>query len=96
NLALLFIVNLTLRARIQTNSVWDALTAAVFLCPDLITETEFRDMAIDVNSSGYSYANSVTWSSGNGPYESTNVQIVFNVDVDAFWTFVTDLFGTEF
>ena len=53
-------------------------------------------MAIDVNSSGYSYANSVTWSSGNGPYESTNVQIVFNVDVDAYWTFVTDLFGTEF
>lgn len=80
----------------RTSSVWDALTAAVFLCPDLITETEFRDLAIDVNSSGYSYANAVTWTSGNGPYESTNVQIVFNVDVDAFWTFVTDLFGAQF
>lgn len=75
---------------------WDAITAGIFLCPDLITETENRDLAIDCNASGYSYANAVTWESGNGPYKSKNVQIVFNIDRDAFWTFVTDLYGTQF
>lgn len=79
-----------------TYSCWDAITAGVFLCPDLITSTEFRDLAIDCNRAGYSYANSVTWNSGDGPYESKNVQIVFNIDRDAFWTFVTDLYGTQF
>lgn len=79
-----------------TYSCWDAITAGVFLCPDLITATEFRDLAIDCNRSSYSYANSVTWRSGEGPYESKNVQIVFDIDRDAFWTFVTDLYGTQF
>ena len=75
---------------------WDAITAAIFLCPDLITETENRDLAVDCNRSSYSYANAVTWSTGEGPYSSKNVQIVFNIDRDAFWTFVTDLYGTQF
>ena len=79
----------------KTSSVWDALTVAPFLCPDLITETEFRDVAMDLNSSGYSYANAVTWITDNGPYESTNCQIIFNVDNDAFWQFTTDLFAIE-
>lgn len=80
----------------KTSYCWDAITAGIFLCPDLITETEFRDLAIDLNRPGYSYANAVTWASGEGPYESKNVQIVFNIDRDAFWTFVTDLYGTQF
>ena len=75
---------------------WDAITAAIFLCPDLITETENRDLAVDCNRSSYSYANAVTWLTGEGPYSSKNVQIVFNIDRDAFWTFVTDLYGTQF
>lgn len=80
----------------KTGYCWDAITAGIFLCPDLITETEFRDMAIDCNRTSYSYANAVTWTSGKGPYESKNVQIIFNIDRDAFWTFVTDLYGTKF
>lgn len=80
----------------RTSYCWDAITAGIFLCPDLITETEMRDMAIDLNRTGYSYANAVTWASGEGPYESKNVQIVLNIDRDAFWTFVTDLYGTDF
>ncbi len=79
----------------KTNSVWDALTVAPFLCPDLITETEFRDVAIDLNRSGYSYANSVTWTTDKGPYESTNCQIIFNVDREAFWDFTADLFAVK-
>lgn len=75
---------------------WDAITAAVFLCPDLITETENRDLAVDCNRTSYSYANAVTWSTGEGSYSSKNVQIIFNIDRDAFWTFVTDLYGTQF
>ena len=80
----------------KTGYCWDAITAGIFLCPDLITETEFRDMAIDCNRTSYSYANAVTWTSGKGPYESKNVQIIFNIDRDAFWTFVTDLYDTKF
>ena len=80
----------------KSSYCWDAITAGIFLCPDLITETEFRDMAIDCNSSSYSYANAATWATGEGPYKSKNVQIVFNIDRDEFWTFVTDLYGTQF
>ncbi len=80
----------------KSDYCWDAITAAIFLCPDLITETEYRDLAIDCSSASYSYANAVTWDSGKGPYKSKNVQIVFNIDRDAFWTFVTDLYGTQF
>ena len=80
----------------QSHYCWDAITAGIFLCPDLITETENRDLAIDCNRTSYSYANATTWESGNGPYSSKNVQIVFNIDRDAFWTFVTDLYGTQF
>lgn len=80
----------------KTGYCWDAITAGIFLCPDLITESEARDLAIDCNRTGYSYANATTWKSGNGPYESKNVEIIFNIDRDAFWTFVTDLYGTKF
>lgn len=80
----------------STGYCWDAITAGIFLCPDLITETEFRDLAIDCNRSSYSYANAVTWATDNGPYESKNVQIVFNIDRDAFWQFVAQLYGTKF
>lgn len=80
----------------KTEYCWDAITAAIFLCPDLITEAEFRDLAIDCSRTSYSYANAVTWPGGEGPYASRNVQIIFNIDRDAFWTFVTDLYGTGF
>lgn len=80
----------------RSNYCWDAITAGIFLCPDLITETEFRDLVIDTDRKSYSYANAVTWSTGNGPYNAKNVQIVFNIDRDAFWTLVTDLYGTQF
>lgn len=80
----------------KSSYCWDAITAGIFLCPDLITETEYRDLAIDCNATSYSYANAATWDSGNGSYKSTEVQIVFNIDRDAFWTFVTDLYGTAF
>ena len=80
----------------KSSYCWDAITAGIFLCPDLITETEYRDLAIDCNAAGYSYANAATWASGEGPYKSKEVQIVFNIDRDAFWTFVTDLYGTKF
>lgn len=80
----------------KSSYCWDAITAGIFLCPDLITETEYRDLAIDTNRSGYSYANATTWETGKGPYESKNVQIVFNIDRDAFWQFVADLYGTQF
>lgn len=80
----------------KTDYCWDAITAAIFLCPDLITEAEFRDLAIDCNRSSYSYANAVTWPVGEGPYSSRNVQIILSIDRDAFWAFVTDLYGTRF
>ena len=80
----------------QSHYCWDPITAGVFLCPDLITETENRDLAIDCNSTSYAYAKAATWETGEGPYRSKNVQIIFNIDRDAFWTFVTDLYGTQF
>lgn len=78
------------------NPCWDPITAGIFLCPDLITRAEERDVAVDCSRNGYSYANAVTWQSGSGPYSSGNCRIVFEIDRDAFWVFATDLLGTDF
>ena len=56
-----------LEAPDKTSYCRDTITAAIFLCPDLITEAEFRDLAIDYSRSSYSYANAVTCLSARAP-----------------------------
>lgn len=79
----------------KTGYCWDPITVGVFLCPDLITESEVRATAVDVNRS-YSYGNVATWAVDNGPYNAQPCTIVFNVDRDGFWTLMSDMFGTDF
>ncbi|MEF9974383.1 MAG: nucleoside hydrolase [Clostridia bacterium] len=78
-----------------TGYCWDPITVATFLCPDLITQSEVRDVAMETTK-GYCYGKAVSWEAGKGPYNSAECTIVFDVDRDAFWTFLADMFGTQF
>lgn len=79
----------------KTGYCWDPITVGVFLCPDLITESEVRATVVDTTR-GYSYGNVATWAVDNGPYNAKPCTIVFDVDRDAFWTLMSDMFGTNF
>ncbi|MDO4547789.1 MAG: nucleoside hydrolase [Clostridia bacterium] len=79
----------------RRQSLWDAQVPGIFLCPDLISETDVRDIAM-VTDMGYTYGESVAWAEGAGPATSTTCTVVYNVDGAAYWDFVASLFGTEF
>lgn len=79
----------------KTGYCWDPITVGVFLCPDLITQSEVRDVAMETTK-GYCYGKSLSWDQGKGPYNSSPCTIVFDVDRDGFWTLMSDLFGTDF
>ncbi|MDO5732621.1 MAG: nucleoside hydrolase [Eubacteriales bacterium] len=76
----------------KTSYCWDPITVGVFLCPELITESEVRDVVMDVNR-GFGYGQSVSWRQGKGPYTAATCEIIFNIDRDAFWTFLAKLFA---
>lgn len=79
----------------RTSYAWDPITVGVFLVPDLVTRSEVRDIAIET-SEGYTYGKSVTWTEGEGPYNSVPVTIVLDVDRDGFWTLLSEMFGTVY
>ncbi len=79
----------------RQQSLWDAQVPGIFLCPDLITESEERDIAI-VTDMGYTYGESVAWMAGRGPETSTTCTVVYNVDGEAYWDFVAELYSAEF
>ena len=76
-------------------SLWDAQVPGIFMCPDFITESDVRDVAI-VTDLGYTYGESVAWDEGEGPERAATCQIVYNVDGDAYWQFMADMIGTDF
>ena len=79
----------------RQQSLWDAQVPGIFLCPDLITVTDQRDIAMETNM-GYTYGESVAWEAGTGPATSTTCTVVYDVDGEAYWSFVAELYGTEF
>ena len=76
-------------------SLWDAQVPGIFMCPDFITESDVRDVAI-VTDLGYTYGESVAWDEGEGPERAATCQIVYNVGGDAYWQFMADMIGTDF
>lgn len=76
----------------KKQSLWDAQVPGIFFCPDLITETDVRDVAIET-SLCYAYGEAVTWGEGAGPEKSATCQIVYNLDGDKYWQMVADLYS---
>lgn len=79
----------------RKQSLWDAQVPGIFLCPDLITVTDQRDIVM-VTDMGYTYGESVAWKAGTGPDSSTLCTVVYDVDGEAYWSFVAELYGTDF
>lgn len=69
----------------------DAVTAAVLLNPGLITAEEDRDMTVDANPESPAYGGVATWKSGEGEEGAAKVSIVFEIDTEQYWEFVTDV-----
>lgn len=84
-------------------SVWDLCTIAPLMVPELITRQDTRKILIDT-SRGPTYGLSATWKTADnandwgafeGPYYAPVVDIVYDLDATAFWTFISDLYGTS-
>lgn len=75
--------------------LWDAQVPGIFLCPDLISKSDVRDIAM-VADMGYAYGESVAWAEGTGPAKSTTCTVVYDVDGEAYWNFVAELYSTQF
>ncbi|MDF2679449.1 MAG: nucleoside hydrolase [Brevibacillus sp.] len=79
--------------------VWDALTAAIFLKPEIATKVEERYIDIDTNY-GPNYGRSIGYHETrrrdfdhpeNFPAGTQKVQILFDIDREAFWNLYVDL-----
>ena len=79
----------------RKQSLWDAQVPGIFLCPDLISVSDQRDIAMETNM-GYTYGESVAWAAGTGPSTSATCTVVYDVDTEAYWSFVAELYGTQF
>lgn len=78
----------------RKQSLWDAQVPGIFLCPDVIARTDMRDVAMETNM-GYTYGESVAWREGAGPATAATVQVVYDVDGEAYWSFVAALYSYE-
>ena len=79
----------------RKQSLWDAQVPGIFLCLDLISVSDQRDIAMETNM-GYTYGESVAWAAGTGPSTSATCTVVYDVDTEAYWSFVAELYGTQF
>ncbi len=71
---------------------WDPITVGALLAPSLITSRETRDVIVD-DTMGHTYGSSFSWKEGEGPDDASTVDIVFEVDRDAFWNFLVSLYA---
>lgn len=71
---------------------WDPITVAVFLCPDLIEKQEKREVAIETKM-GASYGSCMAWFEGTGPKGTAPADVVFKVNRNKLWEFVSDLYS---
>lgn len=79
--------------------IWDALTAAIFLRPEIATKMEDRYIDMDVTY-GPNYGRSIGYHESrnrslddpsNYPEGSQRVSILFDIDREAFWDLYVDL-----
>ena len=78
--------------------VWDALTAAVWLHPEIATDVQERYLTVDT-SYGPDYGHAVSWWTSRNrdveaeegmPYGVQKCNILFDIDREAFWNFYVD------
>ena len=83
--------------------VWDAITAAVWLHPEIATDIQERYLTVDTNY-GPGYGNAISWwtsrnrdvETGVGmPYGVQKCDILFDIDREAFWDFYVDILTTN-
>ncbi|MFI0480086.1 nucleoside hydrolase [Actinomadura sp. 9N215] len=83
----------------SSSFVWDALTAAVYLRPEIATKVEERYVDIDDNL-GPNYGRAIGYGEsrrrsfgdpGNFPAGTQKVRILFDINRDAFWNLYVDL-----
>ena len=83
--------------------VWDAITAAVWLHPEIATDIQERYLTVDTNY-GPGYGNAISWwtsrnrdvETGVGmPYGVQKCDILFDIDREAFWNFYVDILTTN-
>jgi inosine-uridine nucleoside N-ribohydrolase len=79
--------------------VWDSITAAIFLRPEIVTRMEERFIDIDTNI-GPNYGRSIGYRESrrrsfaqpeNFPAGTQTVKIVFDIDREAFWNLYVEL-----
>ena len=82
-----------------TSFVWDSITAAVWLHPEIATDIQERYLTVDTNY-GPDYGHAISWwtarnrdvEAGVGmPYGVQKCNILFDIDRDAFWNFYVDI-----
>lgn len=82
--------------------VWDAITAAVWLHPEIAADIQERYVTVDTNY-GPNYGRVVSWwnsrnrdvQAGEGmPYGVQKCNVLFDIDREAFWNFYVDILTT--
>lgn len=75
----------------HTSFVWDALTAAIFLEPDLATKVEKRHVDVD-STYGPNYGRSLGYGpDSDGPIGTQQADILMEIDQKRFWDLYVDL-----
>ncbi|WP_084264742.1 nucleoside hydrolase [Actinomadura macra] len=83
----------------SSSFVWDALTAGIYLRPDIATKVEERFIDVD-DTYGPDYGRAIGYGEsrrrsfsdpGNFPAGTQKVRILFDVNRDAFWNLYIDL-----
>jgi inosine-uridine nucleoside N-ribohydrolase len=71
--------------------MWDELAAAAWIDPSLITKSEKRYMAVDLDR-GAGYGNTLTWAITDGTKLTAQpVEIQFDLDTEKFYRMFTAL-----
>jgi len=72
--------------------VWDALTAAIYLRPDLATKVEKRYVDVDA-AQGPNYGRSLGWKTDakGAPIGTREADILLEIDQERFWDLYVDL-----
>ena len=83
--------------------VWDSITAAIFLKPEIITKMEERFIDIDTNMGIY-YGRSIGYHESrrrsfahpeNFPDGTQKVKVLKDIDRDAFWNLYIEIFTKQ-
>lgn len=79
--------------------VWDAITAATWLHPEIATDVQERYLTVDT-CYGPNYGRATSWWTSRNrdvetaegmPYGVQKVDVVFDIDREAFWNFYVDI-----